>query len=147
MLRFAGREADIVGINASLRAGALGRQTIIDLTSQRVAEKIGWIREGAAAAGRPFADIELEMNHWLVRVTPSAPAAREFLERTAGRFDVDPGLLADSPSVLVGTVEQCVEVLLARRESLGLSYLQLDAGFAPKQIETLAPIVARLAGR
>ena len=56
-------------------------------------------------------------------------------------------MLADSPSVLVGTVEQCVDLLLFRRETLGLSYLQLDAGFAPKQLETLAPIVGRLVGR
>jgi probable F420-dependent oxidoreductase len=147
VLRFAGREADIVGINASLRAGATGQHTIVDLTAERVAEKVGWIREGAEAAGRPFADIELEMNNWLVRVTPSAKAAGEFLARVAAKYGVDPGLLAESPSVLVGTAEQCVETLLARRETLGLSYFQLDAGFAPQHIETLAPIVAALAGR
>jgi probable F420-dependent oxidoreductase len=147
VLRFAGREADMVGINASLKAGATGRHTIVDLTAERIAEKVSWIREGAEAARRPFADIELEMNNWLVRVTPSSSAASEFLARIAAKHDVDPRLLADSPSVLVGTAEQCIETLLARRESLGLSYFQLDAGFAPKHIESLAPIVASLAGR
>jgi probable F420-dependent oxidoreductase len=147
VLRFAGREADIVGINASLRAGATGRHSIVDLTAERVAEKVGWIREGAEAAGRPFADIELEMNNWLVRVTPSAAAAADFLARVAAKHGVDPQLLAESPSVLVGTAGQCIETLLDRRESLGLSYFQLDAGFVPQNIETLAPIVAALAGR
>ena len=76
VLRLAGREADIVGINASLRAGELGAHAIRDLSEQRVAEKIGWAREGAEAAGRDFATIELEMNHWLAKVTPTAAAAR-----------------------------------------------------------------------
>jgi alkanesulfonate monooxygenase SsuD/methylene tetrahydromethanopterin reductase-like flavin-dependent oxidoreductase (luciferase family) len=147
VLHFAGREADVVGINASLKAGATGRHTILDLTAERVAEKVGWIREGAEAAGRSFTDIELEMNNWLVRVTPSSSAASEFLAKVAAKYDVDPELLAESPSVLVGTAEQCVETLLGRRELLGLSYFQLDAGFAPQHIETLAPVVAALAGR
>jgi hypothetical protein len=36
---------------------------------------------------------------------------------------------------------------MARRESLGLSYFQLDAGFAPQHIESLKPIVAALSER
>ncbi len=72
VLRLAGREADIVGINASLHAGELGAHAVRDLSVERVAEKIGWAREGATAAGRDPDALELEMNHWLARVTPSA---------------------------------------------------------------------------
>jgi probable F420-dependent oxidoreductase len=147
VLRLAGREADIVGINANLRAGELGRHAIVDLAPAQVARKVAWVSEGAAAAGRPLADLELEMNHWLVRVTPSAAAAEELLARIASRYSIDPAQLAESPSVLVGTVSQCIETLLARREKFGISVVQLDAGFPLPSLEPLAPVIAALSGR
>jgi ribosomal protein S7 len=52
-----------------------------------------------------------------------------------------PEILADSPAVLVGDVEQCVDLLQERRERFGFSYLNLGA-----DVESVAPIVARLAG-
>jgi probable F420-dependent oxidoreductase len=146
VLHLAGREADIVGINASLRAGELGADAVRDLSVERVAEKIGWAREGAMAAGRDPDALELEMNHWLVRVTPSAAAADDLLARMGARFDVDPALLAASPSVLVGTTAQIVDTLQARRAELGISYLQLDAGLVNPDLDALAPVIATLAG-
>jgi hypothetical protein len=135
-----------VGINASLRAGELGADAVRDLSVERVAEKIGWAREGAMAAGRDPDALELEMNHWLVRVTPSAAAADDLLARMGARFDVDPALLAASPSVLVGTTAQIVDTLQARRAELGISYLQLDAGLVNPDLDALAPVIATLAG-
>jgi probable F420-dependent oxidoreductase len=146
VLRLAGREAQIVGINASLAAGELGAHAVLDLRADRVAEKIGWVREGVHAAGRSLDGIELEMNHWLVRITPTVAEGEEFLAKIAARYEIAPEVLAHSPSVLVGTVEQCADTLVERREQLGFSYLQLDAGFAPKDLDSLAPLVARLAG-
>jgi probable F420-dependent oxidoreductase len=146
VLRLAGREADIVGVNASLAAGEMGAHAVQDLRLERVVEKLGWVREGATSAGRSPADIELEMNHWLVRITPSVGEGREFVERIAARYEVSPALIAESPSVLVGTVDQCADTLRARREQLGFSYLQLDAGFAPKDLASLEPLISQLAG-
>ncbi len=147
VLRLAGREADIVGVNASLRAGALGRHAVVDLAPERVTEKVSWVREGATAAGRDPDSIELEMNHWLLRVTATKDEADQFLTRIASRYDVEPAQLAVSPSVLVGTVEQCVDMLLERREEFGFSVLQLDAGFPPPDLDALGPLVSALAGR
>ena len=146
VLRLAGREADIVGINASLRAGELGAHAVRDLTVERVAEKIGWVREGARAAGRDPDSLALEMNHWLARVTPSARVADDLLARMGARFDVEPSVLAASPSVLVGTVSQIVDTLQARREQLGISDLQLDAGFPTPDLDAFAPVIETLAG-
>jgi hypothetical protein len=48
--------------------------------------------------------------------------------------------------VLVGTVAQIVDTLRARREQLGLSYLQLDAGFPTPDLHAFAPVIEILAG-
>lgn len=146
VLRLAGREADVVGIVASLRAGALGSHAVTDLSRERVVEKLRWVREGLAAAGRDESDIVLEMNHWLVRVTATEAEADAVLNRVAATHHVTSDLLRDSPGVLVGTVDRLVDVLEERRESLGFSFIQLDAGFPPKDVAALLPLVDRLAG-
>ncbi len=146
VLGIAGRHADVVGINASLRAGALGAHAINDLSAARVREKVRWVHDAADAAGRPRHAVQLEMNHWLAKVTPSAAAARDLLERVARRNGVDPELLASSPSVLVGTTDQIVDTLRARREELGITHLQLDAGFPTPDVRAFGPVVAELAG-
>jgi probable F420-dependent oxidoreductase len=146
VLRIAGREGDVVGVNASLKAGELGEHAIRDLAADRVLEKIGWVHEGAASAGRGSEALELEMNHWLARVTGTRGEADEFLTRVGARHGVDPALLADSPSVLVGTVEQCIETLRARRERFGFNVLQLDAGFPNPGLHDFGPVIAALTG-
>jgi probable F420-dependent oxidoreductase len=147
VLRLAGREADIVSIVASLRAGATGQHSIIDLSAGRVDKKVAWIHDGIAESGRRQDDVTISINHWLVRITRTAGDANSFLERIAAANGVDPQLLASSPAVLVGPVEQLVDVLEERRRRFGVSHLQLDAGFAPKDVDSLAPLVERLTGR
>ena len=98
------------------------------------------------AAGRDVADLTLSINHWLVRVTPSATDADAYLEKVAASHGVEVALLRASPAVLVGTVEQLADTLVERREQFGFSHLQLDAGFPPKDLDSLLPLVARLAG-
>jgi probable F420-dependent oxidoreductase len=146
VLRLAGREADIASIVASLRAGALGSHAVTDLSAERVAEKVAWIREGMARAGRSAEEVTLSINHWLVRVTATVAEGEAFLDRVAQRQRVDPELLRSSPAVLVGTIEQLADVLVERRERFGFSHLQLDAGFPPQDVASLFPVVARLSG-
>ena len=146
VLRLAGARADLAGINASLRAGTLGAHAITDLSLERVREKIGWVLDAAAAAGRGRDAVELEMNQWLAKVTPSAAAATDLLERVAVRYAVDAELLAASPAVLVGTESQIVDTLQHRRECLGVSIVQLDAGFPAPDVHAFGPVIAELAG-
>ncbi len=147
MLRLAGREADIVSIVASLRSGAITGESAADLSAERVRTKIAWIREGMAAAGRSADQVTISINHWLVRVTPTVSEGKDFLARIAGRNGVPPEMLATSPAVLVGTVDELADRLEERRERYGISHLQLDAGVAPSDVDSLMPLVARLAGR
>ena len=146
VLRLAGREADIVSIVASLRAGELGAHAVADLSGERVSEKLGWVWEGMAASGRSSTEVVLSINHWLVRVTATEADAEAFLTKLAAKNGVEPALLQRSPAVLVGTVPQLVDALVQRRELFGFSHLQLDAGFAPADLPSLFPLVARLAG-
>jgi probable F420-dependent oxidoreductase len=147
VLRLAGREAQIVGINANLQAGSSGTHSINDFSDQRIAEKIGWVRQGAEAAGRRFEDLELYLAHWLVRVDESRSETEAFLERIAARVGLDPSWIEEAPGVLVGSAERCIEKLLALRESFGFSYVHFDPGpRSMSPIESVAPIVARLTG-
>ncbi len=147
MLRLAGREADIVSIVASLRSGAITGESAADLSAERVEKKIGWIRDGMAAGGRSADQVTISINHWLARVTPTVSEGKDFLARIAGRNGVPPEALAASPAVLVGTVDELADRLEERRERYGISHLQLDAGVAPSDVDSLMPLVARLAGR
>lgn len=56
---------------------------------------------------------------------------------------LSPDEILQSPYILIGTVEQMVEDLLVRRERWGFSYYVIFE----RDIDTFAPVVARLAGR
>jgi hypothetical protein len=55
----------------------------------------------------------------------------------------DPDQIAESPHVLVGSVDQICEVLEARRARWGVSYYVVP----PNALDDFAPVVARMAGR
>lgn len=139
MLELAGSRADIVGINASLPPGTDPGLAVLDLTADRVARKLGWARSAASAAGRDPDRLEYQIAIRLLTVT-DAPAT-SWVSSLAGGV-ADPAELAGSPAVLHGTVDECVDTLLRRREEFGLNYIDFGLNVA-----TAAPIVARLAGR
>lgn len=135
MLTFAAREADSIGIIAQARpGGGLDREGDSDAL---LAQKVGWVRE---AAGKRFAQIELAMLIWGVAVTDDRRAAGE---RLAAAHGLTAEQVLASPYFLLGSVERIVEGLLALRERHGISYLS----FFPGDVDTFAPVVARLAGR
>src|SRR5438445_821834 len=57
VLSIAAREADIVGVNATLTAGEIGAEAVRSATPSAFHEKVSWIRE---AAGDRFDAIELQ---------------------------------------------------------------------------------------
>ena len=68
-------------------------------------------------------------------------AAAEELQKTWKQISVDEILAA--PFVLIGTVDDMVEALRARRDRWGISYVVTFEPF----LDALAPVVARLSGK
>jgi probable F420-dependent oxidoreductase len=148
MLRLAGCEADIVGINANLKAGVVGGpEAILDVSAERLAEKVTIVRDAALAHGRDPDSIELSMAQWLLHVTPSSSEAAAVLDKIASRTGVNATWLEGAPGVLVGSVGRCIEKLHELRERFGISYVQVDAGpRATASVDAVSPIVQQLAG-
>jgi probable F420-dependent oxidoreductase len=135
VLSIAGREADIVGLDT--RSLPDGTHDGTDVTAAATERKIGWIREGA---GERFG--ELEINTLVFGMVPEYPARPGALAANAA-----PGVseeeIADGPHYLYGDVERMADHLLRNRERWGVSYL----GIRPAWLESLRPLIARLAGR
>jgi alkanesulfonate monooxygenase SsuD/methylene tetrahydromethanopterin reductase-like flavin-dependent oxidoreductase (luciferase family) len=140
VLQLAAREADIVSVHCKLGSGELDRDAAADLAADRVDQKVQWVRSAAAEAGRSV-DLELQFTTYLCEVTGAPRSAHASVSTFARHFAADPELLARSPAVLVGSVDECVEKLQERRERYGFCYLNLGG-----DVENVAPIVARLAG-
>lgn len=136
ILGVAGRHAQIVGINPSLHAGVIDERAGATATPDKTDEKITWIKE---AAGERFADIELQTRVHLAMITNDR-------EGVAGAMAAGLGMTTEeamhSPHALVGTEEECVETLHRWRERWGISYI----GMSADAVDTMAPIVAKLAG-
>jgi probable F420-dependent oxidoreductase len=137
ILTLAALEADIVGINANLARGVSGhpddsRTLSVEATDQ----KLDWVRE---AAGSRFADLEIQQCVSSVTITtdriPTADALAPF-------FHLAPEAVLQTPVVLVGSVDQIVDDLIARRERWQMSYVVV----ADIVAKDFAQVVSRLTG-
>lgn len=147
MLRFAGREAGIVGVNANLRAGDIGTHSVLDVSWEAMADKVAWAREGAAQAGRDPDVLEFSMAQWLLHVDESRGVTEAVLSKLGSRLGVDPAWLEAAPGVLVGSVSRCIEKLEELRGRLGITYIQVHSGPRSVNLEPVAPVIAALSGR
>lgn len=136
MLRFAAREADIVSVNYNLSEGRVNRKVAQTGLADATEEKLQWIKE---AAGDRFSEIELAVSIFVANVTDDREAMAEAMAPGIG---CEPRDVLEIPHFLIGTVEQIVEDLKARRERFGISYLAIPGEVA----EALAPVVERLTG-
>ena len=137
ILRLAGKEAQIVGINANLRRGdGNDPDAAQSLTPAATDAKIGWVKEGA---GDRFDDLELQS---LVGFVHIADNAGEILDGIAGAFGITVDEAKLVPPCLVGSETEIIESLEARRARWHMSYQVID----DNAIDAFAPIVAKLAG-
>jgi hypothetical protein len=99
-------------------------------------QKLDWVRE---AAGKRFDDIELSVTIFLATVTDD----RDSMAAGMGSgLDIQGEDVLGMPHFLIGTVDEIVNDLRARRERHGLSYVIVPGEVA----ESLAPVVEALSG-
>jgi hypothetical protein len=112
-----------------------------DISGWRVAEvekRIELIRD---VAGERYARLELNA---LVQRVVVTDHRRQAAEELASRWtQLSPEEILQSPYVLIGTVDQMIEDLQARRERWDISYYVI---FEP-YVDAFAPVVAQLAGK
>ena len=136
VLTLAGEYADIVSIVPSLAAGYVGPEVAAESVVEKYTDRVRWAREAAGER----AD-ELEFQCWTVAVQV-VPNAAEVFASLAPLFDLTPEQLRAAPLALIGTVEEIIDMLRARREELGFSYIVVHEA----EMDALAPVIAELAG-
>jgi probable F420-dependent oxidoreductase len=140
LLALAAREADIVGFSGITFQG--GGASPPDLSGWRISgveERLRLVRETAGEAR--FA--RLEFNALLQRVVLTDRRRNAAEELTSRSTQLTADEILQSPYVLIGTVEQMVEKVLARRQRWGISYYTVHEPY----LDAFAPVVARLAGK
>jgi probable F420-dependent oxidoreductase len=137
VLGIAAREADIIGINASMHAGVVGPEAIATMTAESVDDKVAIVH---AAAGGRMADIEMNVRVFMVQVTDQRDS---MLDMLSGALHVERSMVESTPFALVGPPSKLVEDLLERRERWGFSYIIVGGD----DVESFAPVVAELNGR
>jgi probable F420-dependent oxidoreductase len=128
LLSLAGREANIV---------SLAVNDVADATAQARLQKLAWVRQ---AAGGRFDELELHISVFIIQVTDQR---QKMIEEAAKRLGLSTEQIEESPHMLIGTRDQMVEDLQRRREQFAISYI----GVEEKDMDTFAPVVARLAGK
>lgn len=136
VLTYAAQHADIVGVNATLTAGAVGPDVIATMSAVAVDDKVAIVR---TAVGSRINDIEMNIRAFMVNVTDDASGA---INRLASAMHVDDSMIAETPFALIGPPSKLIEDLLARRERWGFSYVIVGG----EDIERFAPVVAALRG-
>jgi probable F420-dependent oxidoreductase len=144
VLAVAGRHADIVGVNPKVAEGRITAAAMQDATAERTREKVRWVREAAAAAGRDPGALEWNALVFVAAVSDDPKPLREALAKNGG-MSVEQ--VAACPLYLTGSAREIRETLEQRREAFGISYVVIQ-GHDEKALATFAEqIVAPLAGK
>jgi probable F420-dependent oxidoreductase len=137
LLSLAAREADIVGFTGLGFQKGGSQVDVSGFKADSVDERVQWVR---SEAGARFAELELNTLVQLVTVTDDRQQAAADLSARWPAITAEDVL--ETPYALVGTVDQMVEALQARRRRWGFSYVVTHEPY----LDALAPVVARLAG-
>jgi probable F420-dependent oxidoreductase len=144
VMRFAGRVADTASMIPRQTSGEWSLvDSLVDSTVERMAEKAGWVREGAEAAGREADSIEL---HTMVPRVIVGDDPRAAIAEEAAAAGITPEQMAESSLYLCGTGREVCDQLEHWHEQTGISYFSFfDPG--EEQIAYLAEhVVGTLGG-
>jgi probable F420-dependent oxidoreductase len=136
MLSLAAREADIVSINYKLTEGRVNRNLVRTGLAEATEEKLAWVKD---SAGARFSQIELCATIYVANVTDDRDGVAAVFASSLGSELRE---ILEMPHFLIGSIDQIIEDLQARRERYGISYFV----FPDTATESLAPVVERLTG-
>jgi probable F420-dependent oxidoreductase len=146
ILRLAAARADIVSVHRNLRDGS-ARSWVEEAGGHGefpdgMSERVSWVR---TAAGERLGTVELHATVQRVVITERPEEAAAALAAPLG---YPPAQLMRHPHFLIGTLDQMVEELRARRARWGTSYITIGGGIesSMENLRLLAPLIARLAG-
>lgn len=140
LLALAAREADIVGFSGiTFKSGGAVSPDLSGWRPSSVDERVQRIRD--VAGEERYARLELNALVQRVVVTDDRHRAAEELTSRWPQLSADD--ILHSPYVLIGTVDQMVEDLTARRERWNISYYVVHEPY----LDDFSPVVARLAGK
>jgi probable F420-dependent oxidoreductase len=137
LLTLAATEADIVGLTGVTFARGGVEPEVSGFRAAAVDERLRLVRE---AAGARFEQLELSALVQRVVETADRRGVAEELARRWTALSADEVL--DSPFVLLGSVDEIVAQLVARRARWGISYYVVFDSV----LDAFAPIVERLTG-
>jgi probable F420-dependent oxidoreductase len=144
VLAVAGRHADIVGVNPKVAEGRVTAAAMQNATAERTLEKVRWVREAAAAAGRDPDALEWNALVFVAAVTDDPKPLREMLAKNGGMTVEE---VTGSLLYLTGSAREVRDQLEQRRERFGVSYVVIQ-GMDEKVLATFAEhVVAPLAGK
>ena len=133
VLGLAAREADIVSISnvPFVESNDAGLSP-----HEEARRRIGYVQ---AAAPERFDTLEVESSPYFTEITDDQDSA---LADLASRTQIPSEVLRDHPNVLIGSPAAVADVLLSRRDELGVNYVTVQQS----QAEAFAPVVSRLRG-
>jgi alkanesulfonate monooxygenase SsuD/methylene tetrahydromethanopterin reductase-like flavin-dependent oxidoreductase (luciferase family) len=138
LLTLAAREADIVGFTG-LRATPDGRTVVPSgFPGSAVEERVALVRR---TAGPRWPELELHALVQAVVITDDREAAADRLHMRLP--ELTRSEILDSPHLLLGSVAQICEQVLACRERFGFSYWSVFEG----AMEAMSPVIDRLRSR
>jgi len=133
VLGLAAREADIVSISnvPFVESNDAGLSP-----HEEARRRIGYVQ---AAAPERFDTLEVESSPYFTEITDDQDSA---LAELASKTQIPTEVLRDHPNVLIGSPATVADVLLSRRDELGVNYVTVQQ----PQAEAFAPVVSRLRG-
>jgi probable F420-dependent oxidoreductase len=133
LLALAAREADIVSLMPRSRRDGRGLDET-DGSAEAFGRKVALVRE---AAGEKFG--HLELNTLVQAVVISSDRQREAATLSQD-YQLSIETILESPLFLVGSVEEIADLLVARRDRFGLSYITVFE----KDATSMAAVINRL---
>jgi probable F420-dependent oxidoreductase len=140
VLDLAAKHADIAGFAGlrQKRGAAPGTFELDDATAMD--QRVAFFRE---RAGSRAADVEFNLLVQRVTITGDRRAAAEEWQAALDQPGIDLETLLDAPQLLLGSVEEILGQLQARRERYGFSYISVFEA----ELEKFAPVVRELGGK